>query len=326
MLPNFTFKKQLIIFFILIFSAVNAQIAESSCNEKRIIIIDKAEKKLTLLTDGKPTAEFPATFGIDPYSDKYKAFDGATPEGLYFITYKKNKTEFYRFLGISYPNLNDTVRGLVHGVISIQEYKKIYQAIQTSGRIPSDTGLGGSIGIHGGGVFKYFGNNKERDWTEGCIALDNTDIERLFQLCEPGDPVIILNSCRNLFGIIRPFIHIKDTDENGLPICPSAICTYQITLPTFLGQVVIIIKEGNHYGKSLKAMVYADDTQEKPFLVLVDNNADGYISNLDSIKGTIANETSLSAIYDHLRKAVVRSLSMGYLLKPGHPLISKRFS
>jgi murein L,D-transpeptidase YafK len=69
------------------------------------VVIDKAKKDLVLLMDGKQVAEFPATFGIDPDSDKYKAFDCATPEGRYVITHKKIKSRFHRLLGISYPNL-----------------------------------------------------------------------------------------------------------------------------------------------------------------------------------------------------------------------------
>ncbi|MGD8541252.1 MAG: L,D-transpeptidase, partial [Desulfobacteraceae bacterium] len=66
-----------------------APAAEPSYPFKRIIVIDKAAKKLTLFVDGRQTARFPASFGIDPLSDKRRNNDLATPEGLYFITYKK---------------------------------------------------------------------------------------------------------------------------------------------------------------------------------------------------------------------------------------------
>ncbi|MCF8145445.1 MAG: L,D-transpeptidase [Deltaproteobacteria bacterium] len=266
-----------------------------------------------MVADGEQAAEFPAAFGIDPDSDKYKSFDGATPEGLYVITYKKYKSEFHRFLGISYPNLADAARGLAQGVISLKEYKKIYQDIRKSGHTPCGTGLGCGIGIHGGGVFRYFGKNKETDWTEGCIALDNPAMEKLFNLCRPGDPVIIFNSRRNLCGIIRPFTHIKDMDENGVPICPDGICTYQVEVPVSWGRMIIIIKEGKDYGRSMKVMGYKDDVQ-KPFFILVDRNADGYLSTVDSISGSIADEKRPDATYERIREAVVSALSRGDIL------------
>ncbi len=303
----------------MVFSAVNARSEEPLLNTRRIVVIDKAKKELVLLVDGEQVAEFPAAFGIDPDSDKYKSLDGATPEGLYVITYKKYKSQFHRFLGISYPNLADATRGLAQGVISLMEYKKIYQATQKSGRKPCDTGLGCGIGIHGGGVFRYFGKNKETDWTEGCIALNNNDIEKVFNLCRPGDPVIIFNSRRNLSGIIRPFTHIKDMDKNGVPVCPDGVCTYQVEIPTVLGRMIITLKEGKDYGRSLKAMVYKNNAYEKPFFVLVDRNADGYIWAMDSVSGPIADERSPPyATYSRLREAIVSALSRGNILNSGH--------
>lgn len=278
------------------------------------MVIDKSKKNLVLLKNGRQVAEFPAAFGIDPDSDKYKAFDGATPEGLYFITYKKAESRFHRFLGISYPNLANAARGLARGIISLREYKKIYQATQTSGRVSCDTALGCGIGIHGGGVFRYFGKTKETDWTEGCIALNSNDLEVVFNFCRSGDPVIIFNSRRNLCGIIRPFTHIKDIGKNGVPICADGICSYQTEIPTALGRMILTIEEGKDYGRSLNVMVYKDNAREEPLLVLVDRNADGLISSLDSVSGPIADEKAPDATYSEVRMAVIDALSRGDIL------------
>lgn len=260
---------------------------------------------------GKQVAQFPATFGIDPDSDKYKAFDCATPEGLYFITDKKNSSRFHRILSISYPNLVNAVKGLTGGVISLKEYKRIYGAIQKARRPPENTGLGRGIAIHGGGVFRNFDKSKERDWTEGCIALNDSDIEALFSLCMPGDPVIIFNSRRNLYGLIRPFAHIKDVDDKGVPSGPDGVCTYQLELPTVLGQMSVTMQEGKDYGRSMQVMVYKVDTREKPLLVLIDRNADGYMSSLDSISGPLADDVTLEEAYRMVREAVITTLSRG---------------
>ena len=267
-----------------------------------------------MFREGKEVARFSATFGIDPDSNKYKAFDAATPEGLYFITYKKPTSRFHRFLGISYPNLTDAVRGLTQGVISLKEYKRIARAIQESGWVPFQTGLGSGIGIHGGGVLRYFGNTKERDWTWGCIALNNKDLEKLFDFCKSGDPVVIFNSRRNLYGVIRPFAHMEARKKGGTPDCPDGVCTYQVEIPTSLGRITITLKEGKAYGKSIKVRIYKDNAQEKPLLVLVDRNADGYMSGLDSISGLMAGEKAPDATYEQLREAVISALSKGRIL------------
>lgn len=293
----------------------NALSAEPPPPARRIVVIDKAKKNLVLFKNGEQVAEFPAAFGIDPDSDKFKAFDDATPEGLYVITYKKHESRFHRFLGISYPNLANAARGLAQGVISLGEYKRIYQATRKSGRMPCDTGLGGSIGIHGGGVFRYFGKTRETDWTEGCIALNDKDIESVFNFCGSGDPVIIFNSRRNLCGIIRPFTHVKkDIGKNGVPICAEGICVYQIEIPTYLGRMILTIEEGKDYGRSINVRIYKDGAQDKPLLVLVDRNSDGHIFTTDSISGPIAEEKAPDATYSLVRNAVISALSMGGII------------
>jgi hypothetical protein len=304
-------KSQFIIFFILILSSVNALPAGPPLPERRIIVIDKAKQNLVLFMDGRQAAEFPATFGIDPDSDKYKAFDAATPEGLYFITYKKSKSRFHRLLGLSYPNLMNAEKGLADRVITLTEYNRIRDDIRKSRWTSCDTGLGCDIAIHGGGVFKYFGKTRERDWTEGCIALNDKNIEKLFDLCRSGDPVVIFNSHRNLYGIIRPFAHIKDKNDKGVPICPDGICTYQVEIPTSLGRMKLILKEGKDYGRSLQVVVYKVGVQEKPILVLVDSNADGFISPMDSISGPVVDGNDLDTTYKMVRESVIDTLSRG---------------
>lgn len=313
MLTHLFSKSQFIILSILIFSAANALPEGPPLPARRSIVIDKGKKDLVFFMDGRQAAEFPVSFGIDPDSDKYKAFDAATPEGLYFITYKKIKSRFHRLLGISYPNLANAEKGLAEGVISLKEYKRIYAGIRKSGWASCGTGLGCDIAIHGGGVFRYFGKTRERDWTEGCIALNDKDIEKLFNLCVPGDSVVIFNSRRNLYGIIRPFAHIKDTDGKGVPICPDGVCTYQAEMSTSLGQMILILKEGKDYGRSMQVIVDNPDPREKPLLVLVDRNADGYMSPMDCISGLDVDGNTPDATYQMVRDAVISALSRGVL-------------
>lgn len=290
---------------------MNGMAAAESLSAQRTIVIDKAKKNLILFMDGKKLAEFPASFGIDPDSDKRKAFDCATPEGLYFITYKKSETRFHRLLGTSYPSLANAEKGLVSGVISLNGYKKIQNAARKSRTTPCDTGLGCGIALHGGGVFRYFDKNRERDWTEGCVALDNNDMERLFDACRPKDPVIIFNSRRNLYGIIRPFTRMKNIDGQGLPVCPEGICTYEAELPTTMGRLVLTLKEGKKFGRSIQVFAYEPDAPDTPRLALRDSNADGHISFLDSVSGPAAANIPPDAAYAMVRDAVIAALSKG---------------
>jgi hypothetical protein len=322
MLSNYSLKSQSTIaftlFFLLNFGYLISLSAESPHSERRIII-DKAKKKLVLLKDGKQITEYTAAFGIDPDSDKYKAHDGATPEGLYYITYKKSESRFHRFLGLSYPNLKNATNGLTRGVISFSEYERIYRAMKTSGRGPCDTGLGCGIGIHGGGVYRWFGKTKETNWTEGCIAIDDEDIEKVFEFCRSGDPVIIFNSSRNLCGIIRPFTHINALNKNGLPLCVEGVYTYQIEIPTSLGRMQLTLKEGKDFGKSITVVVSDNRVPENPLLVLTDNNADGHLYALDNISGPIAEGKAPDATYALVKEAVIRALSKGAILDSNPP-------
>lgn len=174
-----------------------------------------------MFLDDRPVARFPASFGIDPKSDKHKAFDCATPEGLYMVTNKNDRSRFHRTLGLSYPNPANAEKALAEGVISLAGYTRIRDAAWKSRPAPCNTGLGCGIAIHGGGVYRYFGVNRERDWTEGCVALDNTDMDWLFRFCRPGDPVLIFHSGKNLYGTIRPFTRSTRFDGSGVPLCPG---------------------------------------------------------------------------------------------------------
>lgn len=111
--------------------------------------------------------------GSNPSTAKSREGDGATPEGEYYITHRNAKSRYYLSLGISYPNHTDAVEGYRAGVISYEEYEAIVRALRNLEKPQQKTGLGGDIFIHGGGT--------ESDWTAGCIALENADINELFE-------------------------------------------------------------------------------------------------------------------------------------------------
>jgi len=275
---------------------------------RRVVVIDKARKELSVFQDAQRVGRFAATFGIDPVSDKRRIHDLATPEGLYFITYRNARTRFHRSLGLSYPNLADAQRGLASGAVSESGYRRVRTAVRRGRPTPCDTGLGCAIAIHGGGVRRQFGEFLERDWTEWCVALDNRDMDVLFRLCRPGDPVIVFNSARNLFGIIRPFTEAVGLDDRGLPFCPDGVCAYSTTLRTWLGPTTLTVREGAEV--FLEVVVHGENG---PVLAITDRNADGEISFLDSVGGTMADASAPDSAYALVRCAIVVALSSGVL-------------
>jgi murein L,D-transpeptidase YafK len=166
--------------------------ARAFCAEKGIayplqqpaVRIEKRARKLILLEQGKPIAEFPIALGGAPEGDKEREGDRKTPEGDYYVCEKHPSRRFYLFLGLSYPVLKDAERGIKQGQISAAQYQAIQKAIESGTCPPWDTPLGGAIGIHGGGV--------GRDWTLGCIALRDEAVELLYVLLPVGTPVEIM--------------------------------------------------------------------------------------------------------------------------------------
>jgi murein L,D-transpeptidase YafK len=148
------------------------------------VLIKKAERKLLLyqLKHGKEMLlkSYQIALGSNPTGAKLRQGDGATPEGDYYITHKNSRSKFYLSLGLSYPNVDDAEAGLKNGLISQAQHRAIAGAIGKKEKPPQNTKLGGDIFIHGGGAGKLFGDT--RDWTLGCIALENDDIKELFDL------------------------------------------------------------------------------------------------------------------------------------------------
>jgi murein L,D-transpeptidase YafK len=157
------------------------------------ILIKKEERKLYLysLENGKERLFkiYPIALGANPTGAKRKQGDGATPEGDYYITHKNARSKFYLSMGVSYPNVADADQGIKAGLITKSERQAIVSAIRARSKPPQNTKLGGDIFIHGGGTGKLFG--VVRDWTLGCVALENDEIKELFELIPVKTPVRI---------------------------------------------------------------------------------------------------------------------------------------
>ncbi len=148
-----------------------------------LIVIKKKERTLELFDGGRLVKTYKIALGFAPEGDKQREGDGKTPEGEFYIFTKNDKSKFYLSLGLSYPNVEDAMRGLQDELISQAEYDSIVKANSEKKMPLQNTTLGGEIYIHGGG--------SENDWTKGCIALTNEEIKELFNAIEVGTTVRI---------------------------------------------------------------------------------------------------------------------------------------
>jgi murein L,D-transpeptidase YafK len=118
-------------------------------------------------------------------ADKTREGDMATPEGKFYICYKNPRSRYTRFLGISYPNLEDARRGLRRGLITRGQFDRIRRAIEHRKCPPWKTALGGEVGLHG--------RTTHSGWTHGCITMDNAHILKLSRMLPLGTPVEIFH-------------------------------------------------------------------------------------------------------------------------------------
>ncbi len=133
-------------------------------------------------SDSRVVADYPVICGRKSLEGhKFKEGDERTPRGQYNICTINERSEFTIFYGISYPNTEDALRGLREDLISQEEFEAISRADQEERRPPWDTGLGGKVGIHGGGI--------DRDGTQGCIGMRDQDALALKKYISVGIPV-----------------------------------------------------------------------------------------------------------------------------------------
>ena len=127
--------------------------------------VHKSERKMYLLHHGEVLKAYDVALGFAPEGHKQFQGDGKTPEGTYFINRRNPNSEFHLSLGISYPNNTD----------------RAFAASQ--GKSP-----GGDIFIHGWSRRPI----KRADWTAGCIAVKDKEIEWVYAMIKDGTTVHIL--------------------------------------------------------------------------------------------------------------------------------------
>jgi hypothetical protein len=162
---------------------VNATIKESEKNGDYSIIIDKFSRKCFVYLSGAKKFEFEAELGTNWVGDKRAKGDKATPEGMYKIVKKieGGRTKYYKALLLDYPNDED---------------KRKFRSEIENGTLPHDAKIGGLIEIHGNG-------GKGIDWTEGCIALTDREIDVVYRNVKVGTPVTIVGSVVDLPNAVK---------------------------------------------------------------------------------------------------------------------------
>ena len=135
-----------------------------------LVVVDKSERQMTLLSQGEVIAAYAISLGGSPKGHKAQEGDQRTPEGNYVLDYKNEASSYYRSMHISYPNEADKARAEQRGVSP-----------------------GGFIMVHGQrNGFGFLSPIMQRfDWTEGCIAISNDDMDEFMRLVAPDTSIEI---------------------------------------------------------------------------------------------------------------------------------------
>ncbi len=135
-----------------------------------LVKVDKSENKMYLFEGENIVKEYHVAFGANPQGHKQQEGDEKTPEGIYTLDYKKEDSSFYRAMHISYPNEADVSRAKKLGVSP-----------------------GGFIMVHGqkNGLGWLSSISQNFNWTNGCIALTNSEMDEFLELVNVGTPIEI---------------------------------------------------------------------------------------------------------------------------------------
>ncbi|HSD10719.1 MAG TPA: L,D-transpeptidase [Candidatus Binatia bacterium] len=168
-----------------------ASVTRVSAESVRIVVW-KQRRVLEVVNTNQVIRRYAISLGISPVGRKEVRGDGKTPVGRYYIYQKRPSDRFRWFLALNYPDSEDADRAFDAGRISADTWADIWIADRTGHTPPWDTPLGAFVGIHGTGA-----NGRKAklrlasDWTDGCIAVSDRDIDDLYALVEVGTPVEI---------------------------------------------------------------------------------------------------------------------------------------
>jgi murein L,D-transpeptidase YafK len=134
------------------------------------ILVEKSERKLSILRGGKVLKTYHVALGRNPIGAKEQEGDNKTPEGIYTIDYRNPKSDYHLALHISYPSAEEITRAAQRGV-----------------------NAGFDIMIHGlpNGQDRIGAAPRQKDWTAGCIAVTDEEIDELYRVTPDGTTIEI---------------------------------------------------------------------------------------------------------------------------------------
>ena len=135
------------------------------------VLVEKSKRSLSLIKDGQVFKTYRVSLGREPVGAKTEQGDGKTPEGNYVIDARNPHSQFHRSLRVSYPNATDRKQAKARGVSP-----------------------GGQIMIHGlpNGLSDFGKTHLLVDWTGGCVAVTDSEIEEIWEAVKNGTKVQIL--------------------------------------------------------------------------------------------------------------------------------------
>lgn len=145
--------------------AAPSKFREYTGPEVTSLVVFKARRQLLVMNNDDVMMSLSIELGFSPVGPKLVEGDGKTPEGTYRVNRRNPNSQFHLSLGISYPNTDQVAQAAVVG-----------------------QSAGGEIFFHG----TPNRNIGDDDWTAGCIAISNDEIEQLYAMVEDGTPVFIL--------------------------------------------------------------------------------------------------------------------------------------
>jgi murein L,D-transpeptidase YafK len=145
-----------------------AQVA-NPIHADRVVVL-KSARTLQLMRDGNVLKTYQVALGGDPVGPKARQGDHKTPEGLYILDSRNVHSQFYRAIHISYPNLIDRAGARKRGYSP-----------------------GGDVFIHGlPNGYRWIGSfHRVKDWTDGCIAVTDDEIDEIWNAVSNGTPIEI---------------------------------------------------------------------------------------------------------------------------------------
>lgn len=139
-----------------------------------VIVVRKQSRTLSIFQGTKPVKKYPVVLGHNPRNDKLEQGDMCTPEGVYRVVTKYPHAKWNKFILLNYP--------------TTQNWLKFAEA-KKRGKVAIDAQIGGDIGIHG--TDDELKNLLGENWTLGCIAMRNRDVDEVYRLVRTGSLVVI---------------------------------------------------------------------------------------------------------------------------------------